>query len=128
VADVFLDTTLFIDFARGDTAADRIALDIESGQLTASCSTLTIAELWIGTMTRREELLYEALLMLLEKVPLSEAAAKQAGRWLRPLPHGQQEALFHDALIAASAQERGEPLVTRNLRDMRLFHPEAQGY
>jgi predicted nucleic acid-binding protein len=44
----------------------------------------------------------------------------QAGEWLR-LVGERSEPLFRDALIAATALERTETVLTRNVRDFSLF-------
>jgi predicted nucleic acid-binding protein len=122
VTDGLLDTAFFIDVRRGSNqAADALWEGIKTGTRTGAVSAVTAYELWVGSrFSREEELLYESMFALLELVDIGVSATKVAGTWLRTL--GQRsELLFRDALIAASALERHEKIVTRNLRDFALF-------
>lgn len=122
MTDGLLDTTVFIDVRRGgDETADRLWDSIRNGSRTGSYSSVTAYELWVGRrFSREEELLFEAMFAVLEPVPISISAAKLAGFWLRNRTE-RQEVVFRDALIAASALERGEKVFTRNVRDFVLF-------
>jgi predicted nucleic acid-binding protein len=71
-------------------------------------------------MDRDEEAFYRARFTLIEEVPLRASTAMRAGVWLRTVPE-RTEPLLRDALIAARALERGEPVLTRNVRDFGLF-------
>ena len=122
MTDALLDTTLFIDIRRGgDASADGVWEDIKSGKRRGPFSAVTAYELWVGPgFTREEELLFESMFALLEPVSVSVLSAKLAGQWLRDEPQ-RVELIFRDALIAAVALERGEPVLTRNQRDFERF-------
>jgi len=122
MSDGILDTPFFIDVRRGqDREADEVWDAIVGGARTGAFSAVTAYELWVGQrFSREEEILYESMFLMLEGVPISISAAKQAGSWLRSFPD-RSEALSRDALIAASAVERGEAVITRNVSDFSLF-------
>lgn len=122
MSDGILDTSFFIDIRRGrDNEAARLWDAIMGGTRTAAFSAVTAYELWVGTrFTREEEILFESMFTILEAVPISITAAKLAGMWLRNVPD-RSEALSRDALIAASALERGEAVITRNVDDFSFF-------
>jgi predicted nucleic acid-binding protein len=117
-----LDTAFFIDLrSRRNPGASAVWEDIVSGRLSAAVSPIVIFELWVGSrLSREEEAFYRACFRFLEEAPLLGSAAMQAGEWLR-LVGERSEPLFRDALIAATALERTETVLTRNVRDFSLF-------
>jgi predicted nucleic acid-binding protein len=122
VTDVFLDTSFFIDlYHGGSSGADHLWSEVESQNITAGVSPISVYELWVAQrLERTEELFYEAMLAALEEVPLSGYAARLAAGWLRT-QGSRSEALFRDALIAASATEVGARVATANDRDFSHF-------
>lgn len=129
MADAFLDTTFFIDLHRGDRAAARLWIDIVDGDVSGAFSAVTAFELWLGRhVTPADEAFYRSLFFFLEEVPVTFPSATQAATWLRGLPDHVSERLIRDALIAASATERGEPVYTRNVRDFRRFTSNVSRY
>ena len=129
MADALFDTTVFVDYRRGDTAAQALIQPILDGLSTASFSPITVAELWQGKMTdRKEELEYTALLTVMEEAPLGSNSARVAGYKLRDCSYNQKADLFADALIAATAEERGEPIYTRNYKDFARFYSNVKRY
>jgi len=122
VADALLDTTFFIDIRRGDNDASTVWNSIVSGRMAASYCALSAFELWIASgMSHAEEVFCEFAFTFLEEVPVTRGAATQAAIWLRGLKTPYPEALARDALIAAVARERDEPIYTRNVRDFQRF-------
>lgn len=128
MADALLDTTFFIDYHRGDAAARSLWLQIRERRLTASVSVVTVFELWVGELSRREDIQYRAMLAAMEEVPLTAVEAETAALWLRGLSLSVSEAIVRDAFIAATAARRGEPIYTRNVRDFRRFYTDVQTY
>jgi predicted nucleic acid-binding protein len=128
VADALLDTTFFIDYHRGDAKARDLWLQIHEGTLSASFSSVTVFELWVGTLTRQEEVVYRALLMMMEEAPLTSAEAELAATWLRALSPQVSETVIRDAFIAATGERRGEPIYTRNVRDFTRFYSDVRSY
>ncbi len=98
--DVLLDTDVLIDHMRGrrHLATDKTAVSV-----------VTRSELFAGD--ERHEAAVEALLEDCEEIEVSPEIARRAGRIKR-----QTGLQIADAMIAATALERGLPLMTRNRR------------
>jgi predicted nucleic acid-binding protein len=114
VADLLVDTDIFIDHLRGATA-------LRPGRHRCHYSVITRAELFAGTSGTD---LAARLLAPFREVPVDRAIAERAGRIRRDT--GMPMA---DALIAATALERTLSLTTRNrrhfeqVRGLRLLMP-----
>jgi predicted nucleic acid-binding protein len=122
VTDAILDTTFFIDLRYGDTGAEKLWESVQDGSLTAAFSVITAFELWAARESGSEaEEFYLNAFDVLEEAVLTKTAAIQAGIWLRQHPRETHNARLRDALIGASARERGEPVYTRNVRDFARF-------
>ena len=128
MADALLDTTVFIDYYRGDAGAKDLIDAVIDGSLTASYSSLTSFEIWIGIGNREEEIDFLAVLSQCEEAPLTAAMARTAAIWLKGLSPRRAEGLFRDALIAATANERGEAIYTRNVRDFERLSIDVRTY
>ena len=127
--DALLDTTFFIDLHHGDGGARQVWGRIDAGGITASYSVITVFELWVSKgIPRSEELFYESVFERLEIVSLSESASRRAALWVRNIRSSVREALSRDALITATAVERGEAVYTRNVRDFQRFIPNTVRY
>jgi tRNA(fMet)-specific endonuclease VapC len=122
VTDFMLDTAFFIDLrSQRHQGAAQAWGEIAAGNSSAAISPIAIYELWVGSrMDRDEEAFYRACFLLLEEAPLPGTVAMQAGTWMRS-ERDRPEWLFRDALIAASALERDEAVLTRNVRDFARF-------
>jgi len=77
-------------------------------------STISELELWQG-LRSGEEAAHEAILALLERIPLDGAIARRAGELRRQV--GLDRLSLPDAAIAATAERSGTTLLTRNTRD-----------
>jgi predicted nucleic acid-binding protein len=130
VSDGILDTTFFIDLRRGgNPGALAMWTDIQSGRFSGAVSAVTFLELWMGSyVDRTEELFFEGMVELLDQVDVTVESAKLAGTWLRSLQTVFSERLLRDALIAASASQRGEAVYTANRRDFGQFPVEIRSY
>jgi predicted nucleic acid-binding protein len=124
MADALFDTTVFIDYYKGDSAAHAL---MQSGT-TASYSAITQFEVWAGITTHEEEIDYLAIMAICEEAVLTSSMARAAAQLLRQLTPSRSEGLFRDALIAATAMERGETIYTRNARDFRRFNANVRSY
>jgi len=102
VADVLVDTDIFIDHLRG-------AIELKPGKHRLHYSVITRAELFSGTAGTE---LAALLLAPFREVSVDRNIAERAGRIRRT---GRLR--LPDALIAATALEHRLGLVTRNHRD-----------
>lgn len=100
--DLLIDTDIFIDHIRGARPVPRIA---------AAYSTITRCELFAGP-ERDEAAISMLLAPPLREMTIDRAIAEHAGRLRRRLHMS-----VPDAIIAATALERGLDLVTRNRKD-----------
>lgn len=130
MSDALYDTCVFIDYWKGDKDALTLIDSVRSGRTTASFCTITAMELWqYPKLGRREEIEYVALTKyFLDEAPVRARDATQAGQWLRSYSRNRRRRLAVDALIAATAQGRGEPVRSRNDRELRLFYQQVQSY
>ena len=105
VADVLVDTDIFIDHLRG-------ARELVPGRHRLHYSVITRAELFAGTTASQQ---VATLLAPFREIPVDRALAERAGRIRR-----ESGVRLPDALIAATAIERGLGLATRNRSDFEL--------
>lgn len=114
MADLLVDTDVFVDHLRGASA-------IQPRSHRLHYSVITRAELFAGTSATAE---VSTLLSPFREVPVDRAVAERAGRIRR-----EAHIRLPDALIAASALEHRLSLVTRNrsdfdrVRGLRLRSP-----
>lgn len=101
MADVLVDTDVFVDHLRG-------AVELKPGTHRLHYSVVTRAELFAGTAGTE---LISTLLGPLRELGVGRAVAERAGRIRR-----ETGVLLPDALIAATALEHGLQLATRNRR------------
>lgn len=102
MADVLIDTDVFVDHLRGAAA-------LRPGRHRVHYSVITRAELFAGTSATD---LCAQLLAPFRELPVDRAVAARAGRVAREFG-----VRLPDAVIAATALEHGLSLVTRNRRD-----------
>jgi len=102
VADLLVDTDVFIDHLRG-------AAQLQPGRHRLHYSVITRAELFAGNTAIA---LATQLLAPLREVPVDRSVAERAGRVAREF--GLR---LPDAIIAATALEKGLQLSTRNTKD-----------
>jgi toxin FitB len=102
VADILVDTDIFIDHLRG-------AVELKAGRHRLHYSVITRAELFAGTTGTD---LAARVLAPFREIPVDRGIAERAGRIRR-----ENRIRMPDALIAATALERGLGLSTRNAKD-----------
>lgn len=107
MADLLVDTDVFVDHLRGATR-------LQAGEGRISYSVVTRCELFAGRGA--DEDVVRTLLSPFAEIPVSREIAELAGRLRRGL--GMR---VPDALIAASALRHGSELITRNLRDFEAI-------
>ena len=122
---VLIDSDILIEVSRG---RDKTVLSqwLELGQSDALIlySAVTAAELWAGARPSEYAAL-DALFDALLCVPIDAALGRCAGEYLRRY-HKRHAVELGDALIAASAVERGATLWTRNRKHYPM--PELAFY
>jgi toxin FitB len=104
VANVLVDTDIFIDHLRG-------AHELRTGKHRLGYSVITRAELYAGTTATDA---VARLLAPFRELPVDRAVAERAGRIRR-----EKGLRLPDALIAATALEHGFNLATRNHHDFQ---------
>ena len=112
---IVADTDVLIDFLGGhNPAADRVALELERGQLTTTA--VSRFELLAGARRDRQDRLIRDLLAALFTLPLDEIAADEAARVRRALEAGGTPIGMGDSLIAGIVLANDGVLLTRNRR------------
>jgi predicted nucleic acid-binding protein len=102
VPDVLVDTDIFVDHLRG-------AVELKAGRHRLHYSVITRAELFAGSAATD---VAARLLAPLREIPVDRGIAERAGRIRR-----ESGLRMPDALIAATALERGLDLATHNKKD-----------
>ena len=118
VPDWMLDSVALIDYYCDRPGVIPYFEMILNGQATGAFSTVAELELWQGIRPGEEER-HEAMLALLERVPLDGAIARRAGQLRQRM--GLSRLSLPDAAIAASAELTGRTLLTRNTRDFKAL-------
>ncbi len=108
------DSVALIDWYCGRKGVAPYFEPILTGEEQGAFSTVTELELWQGIRVGEEEQ-HEAMLAVLERVPLDSAIARRAGQLRQQI--GLTRLSIADAAIAASAELTGRTLLTRNTRD-----------
>jgi predicted nucleic acid-binding protein len=106
VADLLIDTDVFVDHLRGAAA-------LQPGRHRVHYSVITRAELYAGNSATD---LTAQLLAPFRELPVDRDVAERAGRVAREFG-----VRLPDALIAATALEHGLSLMTRNRKDFETI-------
>lgn len=116
---VVVDTDILIDVARGNGDAIDCLLRLEKGSRLA-ISAVTQMELIVGCRNKAELKDLEQFLRLYQILAITDRISERGVDLLQQyfLSHGL---LIADALIAATALTRVEPLITKNQRDFRFI-------
>jgi predicted nucleic acid-binding protein len=116
--DWLFDSVVLIDYYCGRPGVIPTFARVLDGHETGAFSTITEIELWQGIRPGEEER-HEALLALLERIPLDGAIARRAGQLRQQV--GLERLSLPDAAIAASAEQAGRRLLTRNRRNFQAL-------
>ena len=124
------DTCVFIDYWAGDSSALSLIESARKQPRTVSYSPISVTEIWqFPDLGRQEEIEFVALAQyILHEAQLSTPVAMRAGQWLRAYSRSARRRLAADALIAATAEVRGDRIRTRNERDISKFYSNIQTY
>ncbi len=128
MADVLLDTTVFVDAYVIRPGVSLLVTQIQHGVLRALYSPITVFELWLQRMSRDEESWHRSLLADCVEAPFDSNAARVMADWLRAQPRSGRRRLLGDAMIAATAASLDATLITRNPRDFTRFYTNVQSY
>jgi predicted nucleic acid-binding protein len=114
---IVLDTSILVDHLRGSDSATEYLASLDGRPF---CSEISRIEVIQG-LRSSERRTADRLFALIARVPVSESVARRAGdlgrRWRRSHP-GIGVA---DLAIAATAEEIGADLATRNLKHFPMF-------
>lgn len=116
---IIIDTDILIDSGRDDQTAIGCLNRLETQSILA-ISIVTHMELLVGCRNQEERKKLESFLRRYQVIKLTPQISDKAVELLNQyrLSHGL---LIADALIAATAIESGEPLITKNQRDFRFI-------
>ncbi|MBN1447058.1 MAG: type II toxin-antitoxin system VapC family toxin [Bacteroidetes bacterium] len=114
---LLFDTDVLIQYLRGDSAAERF---LEARDELFFVSVITIAELYTGIRSERDQDAIDRFLLAFQPLPVSAGIARRAGL-LRRQYHARHGTGLADAIIAASAIENSARLVTFNRKHFPML-------
>jgi predicted nucleic acid-binding protein len=114
---VVLDTTILVDHLRGVDSATEYLASLDSRPF---CSEISRIEVMQG-LRSSERRIAEGLFALVEWVPVNESVARRAGELGRRWRRSHSGIGAADLAIAATAEEIGADLATRNLKHFPMF-------
>lgn len=116
MSKVLFDTSILVDYLRGDKKAGKILESIAKREIKGILSVITEAELYAGKDCNTEKGLNSVrdLISLFEKIILDNEIAKSAG-WLRR----RYNIAIPDAIIAATAFKENAKVWTKNIDDFQ---------
>ncbi len=124
-----LDTTFLVDWQREDPRVQSLRAEITAGQHEISVDPIVEAEFFAVPILNRDiELIFDSILSLGERLPITSVASQMAARWLGPMDAAQRLARFADAIIAAVAVTNGATLLTNDTRIGPVFPVPIQHY
>ena len=117
MSDRLLDTSVVIDYLRGNQAAISF---VDSLNRRPQVSAVTLTEIFAGLRSQKEERAARGFFAECKVITLDAAMAEHAGVLLRH--YGASHAIdVPDALIAATAETRGLALATLNIKHFPMF-------
>jgi predicted nucleic acid-binding protein len=130
---VILDTAFLLDVRHSNGDAIACARDLEQSPEQLRVSAITMAELQAGVPRAGEPLdEYDRIVKVTatkEVVPVTKSIASRGGRLYGEQQNAGQTVELDDCLIAATALEFEEPVVTRNVSHFdRLDGVLVRGY
>jgi predicted nucleic acid-binding protein len=122
---MILDTAFLLDVRHSDGDAIACARDLEQSPEQLRVSAITMAELQAGVPRAGEPLdEYDRIVKVTatkEVVPVTKSIASRGGRLYGEQQNACQTVELDDCLIAATALEFEEPVVTRNVSHFDRF-------
>ncbi len=114
---MLLDTCVAIDFLRGDAPATTYVGSLVERP---SISVITVAEVFAGLRSQKEERAARLFLDSCMVLALLPGMAKAAGAYMRHY-RGSHSVELGDALIAATAEHHGLELATLNVKHFPMI-------
>lgn len=114
---IIADTDVLIDFLANRGTADRVAEEINQGNL--ATTVVTRIELLVGARDSLQQRMVLDLLDLIPTLPLDQAAANRAVALRILLEEAGTPIRMADYLIAGIALQHRAPLLTRNTSHFR---------
>ncbi len=114
---MILDSCSLIDLMNGDEAALARLDELTEEARPLAMSTLTVTEVGSGLRGEREIRAFDALVDRMTVVPYEYHHARRAARIQRRLFDEGAPIGAVDVMIAATAVERSEPILTRNVSE-----------
>lgn len=114
---MILDSCFLIDLMAGDEGAIAKLDELTENASPMALSAITVTEVGIGLGGDAEREAFDRLVDRMTVVPFDHRTGRRAARIQRELYRDGRPIGALDLLIAATAVERGEPVVTRNVTE-----------
>ena len=114
-----LDTTYVVDLMGNDDGAVAKRDELLERGVPTAISTLSIVEVGSGLDARSHREQFDAFVDGTTVVPLEQSAARRAASIQRDLQSAGDRIGNVDAMVAATAVDRDEPVLTRNVSEFR---------
>jgi tRNA(fMet)-specific endonuclease VapC len=114
---MILDSAFLIDLINRDSDAKDTLDELAAASTPVALSVLTTYEVGVGLRGKTEHERYDHFVSSMTVVPLDRDATQRAITIQRTLRSRGEEIGAMDALIAATAAERGEDVLTRNVSE-----------
>lgn len=122
-----VDTDVIINYLKGKNKSKDFLMRIIDGEVAGFFSVITEAELLSGARDDRDEASIYAVLDVMEAIEVERDIAITAGK-LRRKYYAAYNTELPDAIIAATAKERGLILATANEKHFRMFEEIEKVY
>jgi predicted nucleic acid-binding protein len=122
-----VDTDVIINYLKGKNKSKDFLMRIIDGEVVGFFSVITEAELLSGAKDAKDEASIYDLLDVMEAIEVEREIAITAGK-LRRKYYAAYDTELPDAIIAATAKERGLILATANERHFRMFEEIEKEY
>jgi predicted nucleic acid-binding protein len=115
-----VDTDVIINYLKGEITSRDFLLQIIDEEALGFFSVITEAELLSGALDAKDEASIYAVLDVMVAIEVERGIAISAGKLRRKYYPGNKTAL-PDAILAATAKEKGLILATANVKHFEIF-------
>jgi Predicted nucleic acid-binding protein, contains PIN domain len=122
-----VDTDVIINYLKGKDKSKDFLMGIIDGEVIGFFSVITEAELLSGARDTKDEASIYDILDVMEVIEVERKIAITAGK-LRRKYYAAYNTELPDAIIAATAEERGLILATANEKHFRMFEAIEKEY